>query len=144
MQKTLTMTIEPRPKERPRATVIGGHARIYTPKTTEDYEKKIRAAWTKANGSDPITGPVLVRIHVGMPIPKSTPKGNKALMLNRQLRPVTKPDIDNLAKSILDAINGIAYKDDNQIVDLLARKYYAEVPFIRVMVEDWTPKEVGG
>ena len=142
-EKTLMMTIEPRPKERPRATVVGGHARIYTPKTTEDYEKKIRSAWTKANGSDPLTGPVVVRIRLGMPIPKSTTKTNKALMLARKMRPVTKPDVDNLAKSILDAINGVAYKDDNQIVDLLARKYYAEVPTVKVTVTDWVPKEEG-
>jgi len=141
MEKRLTMTIEPRPKERPRATVVGGHARIYTPKTTEDYEKKIRSAWIKANGSDPIAGAVTVRIHLGMPIPKSSTKAARLKMLERKQVPVTKPDIDNLAKSILDAINGVAYKDDNQIVTLLVKKYYAEVPFAKVIVEDWKPKE---
>ena len=143
MEKRLMLTIEPRPKERPRATVVGGHARIYTPKATEDYEKKIREAWKKANGFDQLTGPVVVRIHLGMPIPKSTTKAAKVKMLEKKQVPVTKPDIDNLAKSILDAINGIAYKDDNQIVTLLVRKFYADVPFVKVIVTDWAPKEEG-
>ena len=143
MEKRLTLTIEPKPKERPRATVVGGHARIYTPKTTEDYEKKIRSAWTKANGNQPLTGPVIVRIHLGMPIPKSTTKAMKVKMLEKKVVPVTKPDIDNLAKSILDAINGVAYKDDNQIATLLVKKFYAEVPFAKVIVTDWIPKEEG-
>lgn len=141
MEKKLTMTIEPLPKERPRATVVGGHARIYTPKTTASYEKKIRDAWIKANGDKPLTGPVIVRVWLGMPIPKSTTKANKAMMLARKMRPVTKPDVDNLAKSVLDAINGVAYKDDNQIVDLVARKVYADIPFVKVFVTDWEPKE---
>lgn len=141
MEKRLEMTIEPRPKERPRARVIGNHAQIYTPTTTADYEKKIRSAWTKANGEDPLTGPVIVRVHLGMPIPKSATKANRAGMLARKIRPVTKPDIDNLAKSILDAINGAAYKDDNQIVTLLVKKYYAAIPFIKVIVAEWKEEE---
>jgi Holliday junction resolvase RusA-like endonuclease len=63
------------------------------------------------------------------------------MMLARKMRPVTKPDVDNLAKSVLDAINGVAYKDDNQIVDLVARKVYADIPFVKVFVSDWEPKE---
>lgn len=141
MEKRLEMTIEPRPKERPRASVIGGHARIYTPKTTETYENNIRKAWVQQNGEEPLTGPVVVRIHFGMPIPKSVSKKNRIQMLGRKIRPVTKPDIDNLAKSILDAINGVAYKDDNQIVTLMAKKYYTEIPCVRVIVADWIPKE---
>ena len=137
--RTLEMLIEPRPKERPRATVIGGHARIYTPKDTENYEKKIHDAWVKANGEAPFSGPVVVRLHFGMSIPKSTSKVNKVGMLERRIRPVTKPDVDNLAKSVLDAINGVAYKDDNQIVTLLAKKYYTETPCLKVIVAEWQP-----
>ena len=140
MEKRLDLTIEPKPKERPRATVVGGHARIYTPRTTEDYEKKIRSAWVKANGEDPFSGPVVVRIHFGMPIPKSATKANREKMLSRLQRPTVKPDVDNLGKSVLDALNGVAYKDDNQIVTLLAKKYYRGTPCLTVIVEEWTPK----
>lgn len=63
MEKRLTITIEPSPKERPRATMVGGHARIYTPKTTEAYEKKIRDAWIRQNGDKPMDGQLLDGTH---------------------------------------------------------------------------------
>lgn len=146
MEKRLEMTIEPRPKERPRAKVIktksGSYiAQIYTPSTTEDYEKKIRSEWIKACGEDVFTGPVVVRIHFRMPIPKSTTKAKRAEMLARKIRPTVKPDIDNLAKSVLDALNGVAYKDDSQIVTTLVKKYYAEIPGVKVIISEWKEEE---
>ena len=136
MEKKLTMTIEPLPKERPRATVVGGHARIYTPKTTASYEKKIRDAWVKANGDKPQEGPLVARIHFGLPVPRSETKARKRLMLTRQAFPTKKPDLDNLCKAVMDGLNGVAYKDDNQIVTLLTRKFYAEVPYIRIIIHE--------
>ena len=143
MEKRLTALIEPKPKERPRGTIIDGHVRIYTPKTTEAYEKQVRTAWVKENGETPIEGPVVVRVHLGMKIPKGTTKAKKALMLARKERPTVKPDADNCAKSVLDALNGVAYRDDNQIVDLIVRKFYTEIPCVKVIVSDWVPKEEG-
>ena len=143
MEKTLEMLIEPRPKERPRVAMIGGHPRIYTPKKTEEYEEAIRKAWIKANGEDPFTGPLVLRVWLGMRIPKSTSKVNRVAMLERRIRPTVKPDVDNCAKSVLDALNGVAYKDDNQIVTLLAKKYYTETPCIKVVVAEWTKSRKG-
>lgn len=143
MEKKLTALIEPKPKERPRGTIINGHVRIYTPQTTEKYEKQVRTAWIRENGEIPIDGPVVVRVHLGMKIPRSTTKTKKALMLARKERPTVKPDADNCAKSILDALNGVAYRDDNQIVDLIVRKFYTEIPCIKVVVSEWVPKEEG-
>ncbi len=143
MEKRLEMLIEPFGKERPRGTVIGGHVRIYTPKATEQYEAMIKKAWVKENGEEPFSGPLVVRLHLGMPIPKSVTKKDRQLMLQRKKRPIVKPDVDNCAKSILDALNGVAYKDDNQIVTLLAKKYYTEIPCIKVIVAEWEAKEDG-
>ena len=53
-------------------------------------------------------------------------------MLTGNLRPTKKPDLDNVAKIILDSLNKIAYDDDSQIVDLHIRKYYSDNP--RVLV----------
>lgn len=141
MEKRLQMVIEPKAKERPRATIVGGHARIYTPHTTEGYEKEIRTAWIRQNGETPFDGPVVMRIRCGMPIPKSATKTNKVKMIAKELRPTVKPDIDNLAKAIMDALNGVAYKDDNLIVDLVVRKFYTEAPCIAVVVSEWELKE---
>ena len=141
MEKRLVMTITPKPKERPRAAIIGGHARIFTPKTTEAYEKEIRAAWVRANGDQPEEGPLRARIYFGLPIPKSETKENKLQMIQRKVFPTKKPDLDNLAKAVLDALNGVAYKDDCQIVTMLSRKNYAEAPYVKVILNDEKPKE---
>lgn len=141
MEKRLSMIVEPRPKERPRVTMIAGHPRIYTPRTTLAYEKTIADAWKKANGDLPFAGPVVVKIILGMKIPKSASKAKIKKMLDRKIRPTVKPDVDNCAKSIMDALNGLAYVDDNQIVSLFVRKYYTEVPKILVRVAEWIPKE---
>ena len=57
-------------------------------------------------------------------------------MLNGELRPTKKPDCDNIAKVILDALNGIAYHDDSQVVELVVHKHYAETT--RVNVTLWS------
>ena len=144
MEKRLSMTIIPKPWERPRAATIGGHVRIVTPKTTEAYEKEIRAAWIRNNGNKPEEGPLRARIYFGLPIPKSETKTNKALMLARKVFPAKKPDLDNLAKAVLDALNGVAYKDDSQIVTVLSKKNYSEAPYVRVIISEEKPKEDWG
>ena len=141
MEKRLSITIIPKPKERPRAAMIGGHARIFTPKTTEAYEKEIRAAWIRANGEKPEEGPLRARIYFGLPIPKSETKANKLLMVLRKVFPIKRPDLDNLVKAVLDALNGVAYKDDSQIVTVLSKKNYSEAPYVRVIISEETPKE---
>ena len=143
MEKKVEIYITPFGKERPRASVVGGHARIYTPKATETYEREIKKAWEKVNGSEPFSGPLVMRLYFYMPIPKSETKANKLKMLEKKKRPVTKPDLDNLSKSIMDALNGVAYNDDNQIVTLLAKKYYGEMPCVKIIVAEWEAKEDG-
>ena len=141
MEKTLVIHEMPQPKERPRATVVAGRAKIYTPRTTEAYEKRIRTEWVKAYGDKPEEGPLRARIYFGMPIPKSETKANKALMMVRKLFPAKKPDLDNLIKAVMDAVNGVAYKDDCQIVTILARKNYSEIPYVKVIISEEKPKE---
>ena len=141
MEKRMAITIIPKPKERPRAAIIGGHARIFTPKTTEAYEKEIRAAWIRNNGDKPEEGPLMARIYFGLPIPKSETKANKLQMLQKKVFPTKRPDLDNMAKAVLDALNGVAYKDDCQIVTMLSRKNYAEAPYVKVILNDEKPKE---
>lgn len=140
-EKVLVVYKEPHPKERPRVTMVAGHPKIYTPRATQEYEKEISAAWGKANGHLPYTGPVVVRIVLGMKIPKGSSKAKIKKMLDRQIRPTVKPDVDNCAKSILDALNGLAYVDDNQIVSLTVRKFYTDTPKVLIKVAEWVPEE---
>lgn len=62
---------------------------------------------------------------LGHVINKSMPKKQKVLIENNELFPTVKPDADNVSKIILDALNGVAYYDDNQVTDLAIYKQYA-------------------
>ena len=111
--KSITVDIMPKGKTRPRFTT-SGHA--YNDPAQAEHERCIRAAWIAEHGIEPIGGgcPVAVRAFFYKPLPRSA-KGDERDWTQ-------KPDIDNLVKSVLDALNGVAYEDDKQIVELTAAK----------------------
>jgi Holliday junction resolvase RusA-like endonuclease len=49
-------------------------------------------------------------------------------------KPCKKPDIDNIAKTFLDGMNGVIFKDDTQVIDLHVKKVYSAVAGVDVMV----------
>jgi Holliday junction resolvase RusA-like endonuclease len=113
-------------KGRPRATSRGGHARMYTPAKTVAYEAIVQAiARREMAGQAPLTGPVEAEIWVTVMPPKSFSKKKIRMALDGDIRPTSKPDLDNVAKAILDACNGICYLDDKQVTDLVIRRRYA-------------------
>ena len=122
----------PVPKGRPKFTIMkgasGDFVKVYTPKKTVDAENKIKSMML-AVGFDPIEKgtPIFVDLEFGMPIPKSATKKQV------QSGHIKKPDIDNLAKTVLDAMNGLIYHDDSQITSLEMRKIYAENPYIQII-----------
>lgn len=128
---SFTVPGEPIGKGRPRFTRTG-HA--YTPERTRDYEALVRMC-ARPKFREPFDGPVRVEICANYGIPKSKPQKAIQEMLDKVLRPVKKPDADNVAKAILDAINGIAYHDDAQVVDLGVRKFYNTTPGVVVFVD---------
>lgn len=100
----------------------------YTPKETKDYETLVRTCYKQKYGDKepiPTKTPVEVEIYAYFKIPKSMPKKQKELIENNELFPTVKPDGDNISKIILDALNGLAYADDNQVTDLTIYKQYA-------------------
>jgi Holliday junction resolvase RusA-like endonuclease len=120
----------PRPKGRPRFRVIGKHVTAYTPKETIEAEAEIVRAFRAKYGSDfqPLTGGLTGRVSFYIPIPKSWPKSKHMSALRGIVRPAGRPDLDNLAKLLLDALNGILWVDDAQICRLVIEKRYAELP----------------
>lgn len=80
--------------------------------------------------------PLKVTIIAYYPIVKSTNRKKKQQMLEDLMFPTKKPDIDNIAKSILDALNKLAYRDDTQVVTLHMEKHYAEDPRVEVEIEE--------
>lgn len=122
-----------RAKQRPRL----GRGRVYTPQETINYECLVRNCYydcAKNMGWKPIDGPIRVELEVFFPIPKSDSKKKKSLKLSGSIRPTIKPDVDNIAKSILDALNGLAYADDKQVVDCRVGKYYGDDPSVYVKI----------
>ena len=65
-----------------------------------------------------------------------THKKERALRLSGAHRPTVKPDTDNYIKSTLDGLNGLLWADDNQIVDLVASKFYSDRPRVEIEVEE--------
>ncbi|SEB72881.1 Holliday junction resolvase RusA (prophage-encoded endonuclease) [Pseudomonas saponiphila] len=122
-------------KGRPRVTTIGGHARMFTPKKTANYETLISMAAQQAMaGRELITGPVLVELKIAVGIAASWSKKKTAQALAGDVKPTKKPDIDNVLKAVCDGINGIVFRDDVQVVNVSMSKRFAEVPGVRVRI----------
>ena len=109
----------PVPKGRARTTTSG---HTYTPTRTLQAEWRIRQHVSERL-TEPVLGPLTLRLVVWLKPPRSTPRKWIGV-----LRPSKRPDIDNYLKTVMDALNGIAYADDSQIVRCVVEKRYAWEP----------------
>ncbi len=111
--------------------------RNYTPEKTVKYENRVKAKARRVMRGLPImTGPVTCRLKFSMPIPKSWARRKRSDAALGLIRPASRPDLDNLLKAILDALNLIVFVDDSQITDLIVTKRYAEEPGVEVTVAE--------
>lgn len=109
-----------------------GHA--YTPERTVNYEGRLAYAAQQAmQGRVPLDGPLTVYVEARMPIAASWPKKRQDAARRGELRPVKKPDLDNICK-MLDALNLIAWVDDSQIVEVTIKKFYSAQPALIIEV----------
>lgn len=132
---------QPVAKGRPKFARQGGFVRAYTPEKTVNYETLVKIAAAEAmEGDAPMKGPLTLDISLGVTIPKSTPKKDRARISTGYFLPVKKPDVDNVLKAISDAMNGIVYEDDAQLVDVRIRKRYSECPGAYVTVR-WAVRD---
>lgn len=126
---------EPCAKGRPRFDRATGHAR--TPEKTSRYEQLVQLAYMQHVGQDvTLQGPIKAHIRAYFTIPKSTSKRKREQMIAGNLKPLKKPDTDNLAKIVLDALNGMAYQDDKEVAVLLVEKHWAEKPMVCVTLSE--------
>lgn len=102
-------------KQRPRFTTVNGHPRPYTAAKTLSFENLLRLAY-KEQGGEMHEGPVVVTVAYRRRLPKSRPKRTEWEW------DVFKPDLDNVIKSVLDALNGVAFEDDKCVVQLTVTK----------------------
>lgn len=123
-------------KERPRYSAITH--RMYTPIKTSTFEEKVKNAFlAKYNiQTEPTEKPLKAIIKVQFMPPESLSKSKKNALLFTPYD--KKPDCDNLAKAILDSLNGLAYKDDKQITYLSIEKIYGLENKIEVNLEETT------
>ena len=129
---------EPVGKSRPKFSTFNGHTVAYTPQKTVNFENLVRLSYQQqCSNFIPYAKDVPLRaeIRAFFSIPKSTSKKKREMMLIGDIRHTKKPDTDNLAKSCLDALNGIAYYDDSQICELTVNKYYSDSPRTEIIIE---------
>lgn len=118
---------EIRGKGRPRFSTVNGRARPYTDTKTANAETWVKACAIEQVGQPCWEGPLSVTINIAVSMPASKPKKWKLEALSGSIRPTGKPDFDNTSKLLCDALNGIVWKDDSQITDVLFTKHYAMV-----------------
>ena len=129
---------EPKGKGRPRVVRRQGFSRTFTPDETIAYENLVKVEYGLQSDhykfSDGSFIEMLIRAYY--PIPKSTSKKRREMMLGGELRPAKKPDMDNVIKIIADSLNQIAYRDDTQIVTVKCYKYYSDDPCVKVTLTE--------
>jgi Holliday junction resolvase RusA-like endonuclease len=123
-------------KGRPRFTRRGF---AYTPAKTRKYEAHGRLAAQLAMGDRPaVNAPVYLTALIEIPIPSSWSKRRTAAAIVGEIRPTSRPDIDNQLKAGMDAINGIVVADDSLIVSVKAEKKFGLDPKLVLLIEPIT------
>ena len=123
-------------KGRPRLNSYTGQ--VYTPTRTKDYESLVEQYFVlKYPRYKTFEGRAKVTIKAYFEVPKSMKKETKEQMLGNVISPTKKPDIDNIVKIVLDALNKMAFRDDNQITKLEVEKIYGQEEKIIVKIEEY-------
>ena len=123
-------------KGRPRLNSYTGN--VYTPARTKDYETLIEQYFLlKYPKFKMLEGRIKISMIAYFSIPKATKKSMLENMLENKISPTKKPDIDNIIKIVLDAMNGFAFKDDIQITKLEVEKIYALEEKIQIKIEEY-------
>lgn len=140
MMAELTIMIpgEPCAQGRPRFSTAGGFVKAYDPVKSRNYKAFVRMIAQKEidkQGWKYTELPLTVTITAYASIPSSKSKKFKQAAIEGIERPAKKPDTDNIFKCLTDALSGVAYKDDKQIVDARIHKWYAEVPRVEVRIK---------
>lgn len=138
---------EPVGKARPRIVrTKSGRSMAYTPTATKNYEIRVKNAFFKGYDiCDAFSDGQMLKVSILAVFepPTSISKKKRQEMLDGHIRPIKKPDTDNIAKAILDALNGIAFDDDSRVVDLNVQKVYGSAGKVVVKIEEADPWKDG-
>ena len=148
-KKEIVLIIDGNPfgKQRPRVVrTCKGASRAFTPEKTMQYESYVEVLYRQKYGrhtSFKEDDELHLDIKAYYEIAKSTPKYLKEMMLTGVVKPTKKPDVDNIIKIIADSLNGVAYKDDKQIVACSCQKFYASNPRVELVLSKVNEVELG-
>lgn len=134
--QTFIVMGDPKGKGRPKFTTVNGWPRAYTPKTTIDYENSVKASFLSNHRKVFTDEPIMIQIDAFLSIPKNWSKKKRAQAIENNIFPTKKPDIDNIQKIILDALNGVAFDDDKQIIGVATTKRFSETPRVEVSISE--------
>lgn len=125
---------EPVAQGRPKASTQTGFVKMYDPKKSRDYKDYVRLAAAEHAPPKLLEGPLGVMVTAYRSMPKSFSKRKAANAEAGLVYPITKPDADNYLKGVKDALKGVMWVDDSQVVDAYARKRYSFRPRIEVKI----------
>jgi Holliday junction resolvase RusA-like endonuclease len=132
----VTVPGAPVAKGRARVTTRGRFARVYTPAKTRHYEDLVRCeAVAVMRDRPPVQDAVTLSVTAYVAMPKSLSRQKRSDAVDGVLKPTTRPDADNYAKAALDGCNGILFRDDSQVTDLIVRKRYSDRPRLVIVME---------
>ena len=140
-----TVMGEPCAQGRPRFSTLGGYVKAIDPaksRNQKSYIKYLATAAAKQQGWTYTYLPLYVEIIAYMGIPKSKSKKWRAAAIRGQERPTKKPDTDNIFKLVTDALSGVIYADDKQIVSCRVQKWYSEEPRTEVKITEVIDNEI--
>ena len=121
------LPIVPTAQARPKVAVRGQFAQAYKTKEQQANERTLEACLLEHKPEAPLEGPLVLVFIAVLPVPKSVSKKRLMAMLRGEEFPAKKPDLDNLAKQLKDAMTRLQFwKDDSQIVTLRCQKIYGE------------------
>lgn len=137
MKIEFTIPGEPVAKGRPKFKRQGNFVKTYTPDKTTNYETLVRFLYCEeAKGEQfPADMQLKITIKAYLSIPKSASKKKQTAMASGAIRPIKRPDTDNIVKAVLDGLNTVAFHDDSQIVEIVAGKWYSNEPRAEVTIE---------
>lgn len=125
----------PTGKGRPKFCSMGKFGKAYTPAKTKAAELDILTRFKNSYpGARPLAGALSVKIQAIFSVPKNSSRKLRIAMLEGSVKPTKKPDIDNITKLVLDALNGHAFIDDANVVELSCTKRYGSGPAVSIEI----------
>lgn len=122
-------------QSRPRLTTRGGRPHAYEDARSRVYKDFVRECAFDQYRGEPLSGPVALGVEELRVVPKSWPASRReAALLGHDSEWPGKPDIDNVVKAIMDALTGVAWADDAQVVRLDASKRYGLEDCVEITV----------